>query len=68
MTPGGEPLSPTSCSSRDGHLGGAELTRYRIASVGQDCRLLLWDFTVEEADFRDNLDFSNPAYPFSFSY
>ncbi len=53
-----EPLSPGGYGSPGDPLTGPEQTRYRIASVGQDCRLLLWDFTVEEADFSDELDFT----------
>ncbi len=33
-------------------------TRYRIASVGQDCQLLLWDFVEEEDDYLDLADAS----------
>jgi len=59
---GSEWRSPGAPGSPGRHLAGPGLTRYRIASVAQDCRLLLWDFTVEETDFEDDLDFSTPAY------
>ena len=35
---------------------GAEQTRYRIASVAQDCQLLFWDFTAEEEDYLADLN------------
>ena len=40
----------------NGTASGPEQTRYRIASVGQDCQLLLWDFVVEEESYLDALD------------
>lgn len=46
---------------------GPEQTRYRIASVGQDCQLLLWDFVVEEGDYKDSLDLSQPRQPLAAS-
>lgn len=39
-------------------VAAAQQTRYRIASVGQDCQLLLWDFVEEEDDYLDMGDAS----------